>query len=392
MIGWVLAKELRELWRDKRARAAAIIGPLFSVALTMFLFGIIGSSVEKAAKSPIHYVGASNVVLTTLEAAKFPTVRLNTVAEGERLIRDGKAKIVLSFPEEPTAAIAAGRAARFEARYDPGEQRSEIALASVQATVTALNGEILKGTLAKQGLDPAIATPLKLERKEIQVGEGKTNAFLLSIIPYLVVLWSFYGGFAMASDLVAGEKERQTLETLLVTPITRRAVALGKLLALVTLCVLSALVAVGTIGVIAALNLPITARVFEGGLGLTPLSILVSALVVVPLAAMFGALLLAISTFARNTREAQSYLAQASFIVLIPAVFSQIIGLTDAAGSRWVSFVPVLNVSNAIRSALMGRYDWSGIGITIAVSTVLAAVALVVAVRLFGREGVLTRI
>jgi len=182
------------------------------------------------------------------------------------------------------------------------------------------------------------------------------------------------------------------LETLLTTPVGRRQVALGKLLALTTMCAIASLAAVLTLAILAALRLPITKTVFEGGFGISPLGALVAVGVVLPLAAMFAALLLAISTFARNTREAQTYLAQTSVIVLIPAIFSQFIGLTDAGRAGWVAFVPVLNVANVIRMALLGRFDPGAIAITIGVSAGLAAAGLFIAVTLFSREEVLTRI
>ena len=380
--------------RDKRARSAALFGPFFSVALSLLLFGIVGSSVKTASQPTIHLAGpisARNPLVETLKKAGFPTKAVPDVAAGEELLRKGDARIVLSFPRDPVEALRAGGSAAIEARFDPNEQRSQIALAAVEKVASTLNVGLVREAFRATGANPDAATPLVVRPREVTLS-GKTNDLLVSLVPYLVVIWAFYGGFSMASDIVAGEKERQTLETLLVTPVSRRAVALGKLAALVLLCVVSALMAVAALGLFAAINLPITRAVFAQGLSITPGAILVAVVAVVPLAAMFGAVLLALSTFARNTREAQTYLAQASVVVLIPAVFSQIIGLTDAASARWVYAVPVLNVSAVIRAALLGRFVVADILLTVGVSLALAAVALVVAVRLFGREGVLPRI
>ena len=390
----IFLKELRELRRDKRARSAAIFGPFLSVALSLLLFGVVGSSVKKASQPTIHLAGAvtaNNPFVLALQKANFPTKAVPDLPAGEALLRDGKAQLVLSFPEDPVAALQAGKSATIEARYDPNEQRSQIALAAVDKIAGLVNDGVVRTTLQAKGISPDAATPLKIVAKEVTLA-GKTNDLLVSLVPYLVVIWAFYGGFSMASDVVAGEKERQTLETLLVTPVSRRAVALGKLAALVLLCVVSSLMAVAALAIFAAVNLPITRAVFSQGFSITPTAILVAVVSVVPLAAMFGAVLLALSTFARNTREAQTYLAQASVLVLVPAVFSQVIGLTDAASARWVYAVPVLNVTATIRSALLGRVVLTDVLLTVGISLALAAVALVVAVRLFGREGVLTRI
>lgn len=130
----------------------------------------------------------------------------------------------------------------------------------------------------------------------------------------------------------------------------------------------------------------------QGGLGIGWPAALITLVVLLPTVAMFASLLLTFSTFAKNSREAQSYISLASFVVVVPAAFSQLIGLTDAASQRWVNFVPVLNTANNIRNALLGKPDWSGTAITFLVSGAIAAVLILIVVRLFNREEVLTRV
>ena len=103
-------------------------------------------------------------------------------------------------------------------------------------------------------------------------------------------------------------------------------------------------------------------------------------------------MLIAVSTYARNSREAQTYLALINIVVLLPAVFSQVIGLTDFGTKLWINAVPILNTANNIRNALLGRTEFLPIAITVAVSTILAVIALWIAVALFNREEVLTRV
>ena len=131
---------------------------------------------------------------------------------------------------------------------------------------------------------------------------------------------------------------------------------------------------------------------FKDGFGVTPLAVATIILLLLPLVAMFGSVLIAISSYARNPREAQTYLALVNFVVILPAVFSQVIGLTDLASKLWINAVPVLNSANNIRNALLGKTDWLGVAITFGVSTVLAGIAIWAAVYLFNREEVLIRV
>ena len=63
-----------------------------------------------------------------------------------------------------------------------------------------------------------LAEPFQLEKKELKKEKGMAGSMIVGLLPYLIVIWAFYGGMAAATDSVAGEKERNTLETLLISP------------------------------------------------------------------------------------------------------------------------------------------------------------------------------
>ncbi|RYG27714.1 hypothetical protein EON81_29705 [bacterium] len=110
-----------------------------------------------------------------------------------------------------------------------------------------------------------------------------------------------------------------------------------------------------------------------------------------PLVGFFASLLITISTVAKTLREAQTYLGLTSFVVVMPAMFSQFIGLTDYANAWWVNLVPVLGTASNIRLALIGKTDPTSVLLCIAGSLVLALIMMIVTVRLFRREAVLGR-
>ena len=196
----------------------------------------------------------------------------------------------------------------------------------------------------------------------------------------------------MAADLVSGEKDKNTLETLLITPVRRNDIVIGKFFSLSAVCFLSSFSCLVGMVIASTLKTPGSKEMFQGGFGVTPAAAGTIVLLLIPLVAFFASILIAISTYAKNPREAQTYLAIVNFIVIMPAIFSQIIGLTDLGNKVWINFVPVLNTANNIRAALLGKTDWTGVGITVVFSAVLAAIAIKVAVWLFNREEVLVRV
>ncbi len=388
-ISWVYKKELREMLRDKRTRGAALFGPIFLMIFFICGFGSVIGGLSKKENLKIHFVTSSNPMLDEMRKNKVNLVEIPSIAEGEKLIKDGKATVVLDFGPLPSKV---GDQQRIDAYFDPKSQKAQVIIAGIEADSSKTNKVVLETFLKSHNLPASAAESVKVQRKEVKIGEDGAGDFIVGMLPYLIVIWAFYGGFSLAGDLVAGEKEKATLETLLISPVKRTQIVLGKFLALSTVCLASSLASVLGLVLVSVLKLPGSDFMLKDGIGITPTSGLITLIVLLPTVAMFASLLLAFSAYAKNNREAQSYIGLASFVVVIPAAFSQLIGLTDAGSQNWVNFVPVLNTANNIRNALLGKPDWMGTGITVLVSGLIAAVLIGFVIKLFGREEVLTRV
>jgi len=388
-VNWVARKEIREMLRDKRTRGVALFGPIFLMIFFVCGMGSILSGVAKPQGQIVHFVGRSDPLLVDLTKAGIQLREVASLQAGIALIKREKARLVLDIQPAPKDS---GRTQVVYAYFDPKQQKGQIALSVVSRSLAQTSRTRLESYLVSRSLPAEASQPIKIEEKPVKVGEGGAGEFIVGMLPYLIVIWAFYGGFALATDLVSGEKEKATLETLLITPVSRTEIVMGKFLALCALCLVSALSSVLGLVLIGLFKLPGSDFMLQGGLGISPLSALVTVIVLLPTVAMFASLLLLFSTYAKNTREAQSYISLASFVVVVPAAFSQLIGLTDAASQVWVSFVPVLNTANSIRNALLGKTDWLGIGITVGVSGLIAMVLVWSVVRLFNKEEVLTRV
>jgi sodium transport system permease protein len=383
----VARKELRDMFRDKRVRSAAFIMPIVLIFGFMTLLGFVFGQLGKKENTKVHVVNNQGPVAELLKSAKFQIVEVDSVEQGKKMISDGQARLLLVLPE------ATSGQALIDAYIDPKQQTGTIAFSVVQGVLSEANKRHLATTLASAGIPETAAENLKLTRHEIVVGEkGGASDMLVGLLPYMIVIWAFYGGMGIASDLVAGEKDKNTLETLLISPVRRTDIVLGKFLALAVVCLMSSMSSLLGLVLLAVIKIPGASDMFKDGLGVTPLAVGLIVVLMLPLVALFASLLVGVSSFAKNSREAQTYLAQLSFVVVMPAVFSQFIGFTDLGSAKWVNAVPVLSTANNIRLALLGKPDFAGIGISIAVSLVLAAIALRWTVKMFNREQVLVRI
>jgi len=383
----VYRKEIRDMFRDKRARSAAFIGPFVGVAVMITFLSFITSTVKKQEGQKLYVVQTNNPELALLKKAN-NVVFVPSAEEGAKLIKKGEAHVVLQFGDPKPDGSS-----EVDAYFDPKEQLGQLAVGVVEHAYGAQNKAHLHALLAEKGLPTDADEQIKVVRHEVQVGDkGGAGDFLVGFLPYLIVIWAFFGGMSISSDLVAGEKEKNTLETLLISPAQRTQIVIGKFLSLGTLCLSSSLSTVVGLMIASQLHIPGTEEIFKNGFGVTPITFGIILVVLLPLVIFFASLLIAISSFARNPREAQTYLSQFSILVMLPAIFSQVIGLTDAAHAMWVNFVPVLNSANCIRMALLGKTDFASVAVTVAVSLVIGLAALRLTVFLFNREEVLVRV
>jgi sodium transport system permease protein len=387
---WVVfRKEASELFRDRRVTTGAFIGPVFMVLMFVFLFGMIQQQVDKPPPPPVAVVSTrmDKFSETILNKSNSKRVDVATLESAKERLAKGEVRLAVEFGPDLEASI--GRGAKITVFYDQTEPMSQIALARFREAVLAAIKPIAERQLEAMGIEPDAAQPVQIDARTIPRPPGLGGSPLIGLLPYLVVLWAFYGGFGIASDLVTGEKDKGTLETLLVSPVERREVAFGKFLALCLVCLLSSMATFVAITACGALRLQAVADLFPTGLQVTGASALVVAMVLLSLVALFAAVLLAVSARAKTVRESQTTLTMVSFLVLLPAVFSQFLGFSGQEREVWVKLTPVLNSAQVLREALLSRIDWPGVGLTVSTSLILALAFLGIAVRTFESEKIL---
>jgi sodium transport system permease protein len=164
---------------------------------------------------------------------------------------------------------------------------------------------------------------------------------------------------------------------------------MGKFLAVFSASFLTAVLASISMLVTLKGGLGALARVGEEvSLAVSPFSLLVIFLMMIPVCCFFSAILISISLFAKSYKEATSYLSPLLTLLIIPAVVSILPGTEMGAK---VNLIPILNTSLAFKDVLMGHINWQYLGVVFSVNVVLAFLALLRAVTLFNRESVLFR-
>jgi sodium transport system permease protein len=228
--------------------------------------------------------------------------------------------------------------------------RSMIAYGRLIDVLPRWTGKIGQANLESAGLPGQTARPFEMTTVDVSPQPGQYSLGAWSkVFPVLLLIWALTGAFYPAIDLCAGEKERGTLETLLSSPAERSEIVVGKLLTVMLFSMATALLNVASMGVTGAL-------IFSAlpGFGAPPLlPLLWFPLALVPMAALFSALCLALAALARSSREGQYYLMPLLLVTAPLVVLPMGPGVELTLGN---SLIPVSGVVLLLRELMQGNY------------------------------------
>src|SRR5690606_10585200 len=125
-----------------------------------------------------------------------------------------------------------------------GNMRSELNVGKVQQAVAGYQQSLVAERLGRAGLDPSILQPVTVAMVDASSAAERSSGQLSWLIPFFIAIWPLTGGQMTAIDATAGEKERGTLEVLLVAPVRRSEVVVGKFIATLTFGLTAAIMAI----------------------------------------------------------------------------------------------------------------------------------------------------
>ncbi len=379
----VVHKELVDNLRDRRSVVSVLLFPLLGPLMLMLLAQVV------ADKQTLPDV----VKMPAIGADRAPRLREFLERNGVELteppddypdaIRAGDIHAVVEFPPEFPEDLVAGRTASVKVWRDRSSHDGAAEIQRVQELIAGYGARLGALRLLARGVVPEVASPISVEEVDLSTPE-RLAARLLEMIPLFLIIAALIGGMNVATDATAGERERGSLEPLLLNPVPRRTIVLGKWLS--TTVFSAVVVGVTAIGFAIAVRY---VRLEEVGLQvhLSPARVLVMAAALAPLCAFASALLLLVATFARSYKEAQMYL---SFLLMAPAGASVLLLLNPIRPSLPYMLIPTLAQQLLVSDLLRGEPASPALYVTAAVAA-LAGTALAIAVtaRLFRRERII---
>jgi sodium transport system permease protein len=372
---WIVyKKEITEILRDRRTLVAIGLAAL----ATPIVLSVISQVATKTATQE-YTIGYSGDLPTGL---------------GELLSATSLKLVPVS---DPAAAAmrqvdigVAFKPGEIDEYYDPSRQSAQIADTRLRTVIGQYSAAQAAAALQQRGIDPGILTPVRIVARPLTSPiQAASNAFLSFFLPYILITMILTGGFSAALDSSAGERERKTLESLLLTPAPRSRILLGKIGAVTTVSLVAAVAAIGSMLVaLSRVSLPKESGI--GHIAVSPVAVPIMVWVAILIAISFSAVTLALGTLAKTFRQGQAYVTPLYFITIFPA--SIILFIPDFNPSLAYYLIPILNAVLVLRDAIVhNAVEWPTLVVTSISLIATGALAWYAALRLFTREALLTR-
>jgi sodium transport system permease protein len=379
----IFQKEITDHLRDRRTVMTSLFYPLLGPLMLILLFTVIGQTVatrtEQLLELPI--AGAEHAPALVEFLRQNNVIILPAPADAWAAVGAGDADVVLVIPPGYGGDFRAGQPATVELVQDESRQSASVTVDRARKLLAQYGQQIGALRLLARGVSPSAVQALAIEDVDVATAQSRA-ANLLNLLPYFIIFALFSGGGGLAVDTTAGERERGSLEPLLINPTPRRDVLLGKLLASLVLTVVA--VAETLIGFAMVLNLVPLGQAFGVQLSFSLATAATIFLISMPIMLLASALQMILASTSRGAKEAQTYL---QLIPLIPALPGLVLAFMPVKPALWNMAIPTFGQQLLINQVMRGEpvsvaYATFSALVTFAVGLAL----LLIAIRLYQRE------
>lgn len=382
----VFKKEVVDNIRDRQTMFYAllfgpILLPLLVAGSTIATFKQLSVNFDEITELPVINASAAPNLVGFLRQNNIDTVEAPDNYRSALLSED--IDVVLEVAEDYGENLASGKPAPLVLYANEANKKSTKASRKISSLLRVHEQSLSTLRLQARGLDPTVFDSVMLEQIDVS-SEGSGGQILASMLPFLLIMSMVMGGFYLAIDTTAGERERHSLEPLLSLPISRANVVVGKYLATLAFVALSS--------ILTAITLTLVFHVFPSDalssvLKLDAETVFKALLLASPLTVLITSLLITVAAFTRSTKEAQTYLGILMIVPMAPFFLLQYMSIKSA---DLIMTLPMMSQYKLLEKLAMGEtISVTHILLSVSGTLLCAALLLLVAVWLYRQDRIL---
>ena len=382
---------MKDILRDRRTLFATVIIPILLIPLMTFGIPLLFSSTEQQIIEQTQYIAIINYE-SSEEFTKLidgsRSLRVVVIDKPiDEAIRNGTIAAGVEIPRDFDNRILNEQNVNITIYYDASSRTSNVAYSKIMQFLSMYSKDTVDERLVNREINPQILRPIQVYASDVATKDEVSGYLLSLILPPLLSIIVATGGMNAAIDLTVGEKERHTLEALLVTSTNRRDLITGKFLAVfsttlvsIAFIMLSLSGSVGYLSTLAVQQMPIF---------LTLQTSIIVFIILSLMAIMIASLGMAIASFAKSFKEANNYLTPMLFLIVILSFGSYGLSIEDIGLIPFL--VPILNVTLVIQEVLVNNLNILHLVLTVTSTLVISIILISIASWIFHKESLLFR-
>lgn len=382
----IFQKEMLDNLRDTRSWMTglfwALFGPLILGGVIMLVGNTIRDNVEETLILPVS--GAEHAPNLIAFLKQQDVIIEEAPADPEAAVIAGDINVALIIPEDYGEDFSAGETATVQLVFDSTRQSAAVDINRTENLLEGYGSYIGLLRLSLRGVSPAVMRAIQIEEVDTATPQSQALIFL-SMLPYFIIFAIFNGASPVIIDGTAGERERGSLEPLLINPLPRGWVAIGKMLSAMPFAIFNLLITL--VGFAAIFRLLPVEELLGVQIGLDIGALTAVFLICLPIVILACAIQTWIASFAKTTKEAGTYLP---FVGLIPSLPGIALAFLPVKPDLWTMLIPTFGQQILINQFLRSE-PISGMNILVStVLTILLAVVITfVAIKLYEGERII---
>ncbi|MCX8074519.1 MAG: ABC transporter permease [Clostridia bacterium] len=409
----VFKKEMKDCFRDKKSVISNILLPIFLIPIMYSIMNMVMTSttkeIENNMKIGIVYTQnieqaksftQNNIVATE----KIDVLTYSNEQDATENLMNGNINCVIIYPQDFFENMQNSKISDIKLKFNSTKNSSQSAIQIISSKFAILNSNLAAGKLKELNIPTEILSLITIKTEDAHIvvdsGENKdaANGALIMILPMYLGIIIVTAGMPLALDLFAGERERNTFEALFSTKAKRLSILLGKYAAVLVFSIIA--IFTSFIGLILGIvmnpemfiadkseTLNITTILASLNMSLSTLILVL--LSCITLAIVFGGIQIAISTYAKSLKGAQTYLSYITILAMIPSFASMMLGAGDM--KMFMSFIPIFNTVSSLKMTLSGIVNNNFLFTSIAVNLVFSAIVSYIVIKMFKNEKIIVR-
>ena len=375
----IYLKELKDSFRDKRTLLLTVFLPIIIMTLLTLFYEKLVSEGEGESYQLAVAANLPEEIRTSLLANS--SIELVEEKNPEEALQNGEAQAALLTDDNFANLVAEKQNAELTIIGDSFSQSSSTLMSLTHAALSQYESIIVSERLEALGVEADTIKPLSITQEELS--EDPTINLVAMLIPLILAVAISVGAGPSAADFFSGEKEKKTMEALLMTPVNRSTLVFAKWLTISTIGTVTGIITL----LVVVLEIAFLTENLKNAIEIGDnfgLSVILAIVLTIVYSMFIASLLMLTSIIGKTIKESQSYSAPIMMVTILPLMFMSNVGINELEFKHFA--IPVMNIYSLLKELIFGITNFEHFFITIGSNLIVLVVVFFIGRIMFLKD------